>query len=998
MKLLKRLPLLMLLVGLFSSVQAQDITKGSIAGVVKDASGAVIPNATVQLTSPFGDRSTGTNSAGEYAFLNLSPGSGYAVSVNQSGFAPARVTDISVSLNQRVTADLTLQVGTTTQSVEVTAEGTQAVDLASTTVGANINTDLVKNVPVGRNVSAIIQMAPGVADSGGAGAANPSINGASGLENEYIINGVNVTDPAYGGFGTYSRVFGPLGTGVNFDFIQEVQVKSGGFEAQYGQALGGVVNVVTKSGTNKLHGSLYGYFQPRKFEATRPDLNRILTNKVTYTENVGSTDYGGDLGGYLVRDKLFWYGGFNPRFGHVYQHAAQGFANFALGTVDEKTTTYNYFGKLNYNLTSKHQLEGSVFGDPAHTPTTFNRGLNTTRTGPIDRLTTSKLEYGSRTWSGRYTGALTNSWVLTANYGNYFNKFTETPAFNGYRITDITPSQEKTGSNFAYGGLGFRENSESRVHQLTATSSHVVSLLGGHTFEYGYQFEDQNYDDFRLNSGPDFTLPSAPEFKLAAGKIQHGASLTRTHQNSKDLSSPIVLRVTRGDYSSPIVATNSRYHAGFVQDAWTIGNRLTIKPGLRFEQQAMAGNALRYVFAHNWAPRIGVIFDPTGSRKSKFFANWGRFFEKVPSDISIRSFSFETSVIGALYKDPGPGAAADLSPASYISGSKLSFQGGPDDLTIVAGGTKAQFQDEVVGGYEKEFNNGFTVQGHFVYRHLRRILEDVSGVNSTQANAGVTQQYVIANPNAKLDIFKNAFPCTTGPNCDQTTGFTDIGDNPLGKDGIPDGFPNPSRIYKAMELIVGKRFSNNFQFYGNYTLSKLYGNFQGSFRSDNGQTDPNISSLFDFTNSDNALADQFRPGVLPTDRRHQIKLFGNYQLRAFNFGASWNLQSGTPISKFLDHPVYLNAGEVPVGGRGVLGRTDWTFPLNLHGDYTFKMGESARLKFLADLFNVANQTRAFSVNQNFEVGGAPGTLNPDFLKASSYQNPFSARLGVRLEF
>src|SRR5260370_31341843 len=92
---------------------------------------------------------------------------------------------------------------------------------------------------------------------------------------------------------------------------------------------------------------------------------------------------------------------------------------------------------------------------------------------------------------------------------------------------------------------------------------------------------------------------------------------------------------------------------------------------------------------------------------------------------------------------------------------------------------------------------------------MRRIIEDVSGINVTQNNAGVVQQYVVANPSAKLDIFKNAYPCSSGPNCDLTTGYTNIGDNALGSDGVSDGFPNPSRIYQAMELLVTTRFSNN---------------------------------------------------------------------------------------------------------------------------------------------------------------------------------------------
>ena len=147
----------------------------------------------------------------------------------------------------------------------------------------------------------------------------------------------------------------------------------------------------------------------------------------------------------------------------------------------------------------------------------------------------------------------------------------------------------------------------------------------------------------------------------------------------------------------------------------------------------------------------------------------------------------------------------------------------------------------------------------------------------TQALAGSGQTYVLANPSAKLDIFHNGVPCKPpARGCDPDTGFnSDAGD--LGADGASDGFPNASRIYKSMELILTKRFSANWQFFGSYRLSKLYGNFEGSFRNDNGQQDPNISSLFDFTNSDNVLGDQFTPGVLPPDRRHALKMFTNYR-------------------------------------------------------------------------------------------------------------------------
>jgi hypothetical protein len=284
---------------------------------------------------------------------------------------------------------------------------------------------------------------------------------------------------------------------------------------------------------------------------------------------------------------------------------------------------------------------------------------------------------------------------------------------------------------------------------------------------------------------------------------------------------------------------------------------------------------------------------------------------------------------------------------------------------------------------------------------------------------GVPQLYVVGNPSAKLDLFQNVTACSSGPNCNLVTGYTNFANGNefgFGADGKPDGFPNPSRIYKSMELIFSKRLPfYNATFYGSYVLSKLDGNFQGSFRSDNGQQDPNISSLFDFTNSDGLLTGQYVPGVLPSDRTHQFKLFGNFQWHAINVGLSFTPTSGTPITKFLDHPDYENNGEIPVcldgtfscagGPRGAEGRTAWTYPFNVHLDYTWKLGERLRMKAVADMFNLFNQQTLIHINQNAEVNDSPGTPNPDFLKPQvnlnfpdAYQNPFNARLALRFEF
>jgi hypothetical protein len=342
--------------------------------------------------------------------------------------------------------------------------------------------------------------------------------------------------------------------------------------------------------------------------------------------------------------------------------------------------------------------------------------------------------------------------------------------------------------------------------------------------------------------------------------------------------------------------------------------------------------------------------------------------------------SNEWTVRGALYRDQG--GSIDLSPANYVgslySGQTLRFTGGPSLSMVTAGGPKPTWQDEIAAGYEREFGRTLTFSGRFLYRDLGGVLEDVSPLSVSDYEAGQPQQLVLANPSAKLNVF--------GPNV---------------------RFFDPQRTYKAMELVMSKRFKANGQVFASYRLSKLSGNYEGLFRSDAGLLAPYMSSSFDFTNSDGRLLDQARTGDLPLDRRHSLKLFGNYQfdtrwLKNLNLGAAWNIESGTPISKYMAHPAYDRPGELLTGDRGALGRTDWTFPVDLHADYTWKVIEGKNLKLVADLFNVFNQKRLIRVDQNFQLERY--TANPDFLKPNTanyaypYQVPFHARLGVRFEF
>jgi len=234
-------------------------------------------------------------------------------------------------------------------------------------------------------------------------------------------------------------------------------------------------------------------------------------------------------------------------------------------------------------------------------------------------------------------------------------------------------------------------------------------------------------------------------------------------------------------------------------------------------------------------------------------------------------------------------------------------------------------------------------------------------------------------------------------------------------DGIADGFPDPVRRYKAFELELNKRFADRWQLLSNIRIASLRGNYEGHLRNDNGQTDPGISSLFDFTAGDfNLLGDQFQVGPLNTDRRFVGNIYGSYAfggdhsgfnarfLNGLTLGLGFHMESGIPISEFLPHPVYLNAGEIPVGGRGKLGRTPFFSQLDLHADYPWVINERARVSFVADFFNVTNSRRLRLPDQFRQLD--LGENNPDFLQpsiinlTSGFHLPFSVRLGARFEF
>src|SRR5947209_17413578 len=343
--------LLALCLALFTfSAMAQTVTTGSIEGTVTDPQGGAVPNATVTVsgTNLIRAQTTQTNDQGYYEVLNLPPGR-YTVSVGAvKGFAETKKENVEVNLSKTSTADIQVNIGNVGGTVTITDTAGAAVDVSANTTGSNVSNEQFSNFPTQRTVQGLYSIAPTVSRSGLRDASgrdrDPSVGGSSGPENNYILDGVNTSDPAFGG----------SGANLPFEFVQEVEIKTGAYGAEYGKATGGIFNVVTKSGGNEFHGDIFGY-------GTTKGLVRGVKNfpfTGAAANGFSEVDLGGDIGGPIKKDKLWFFGAFNP----------QRRTNFYLTQTfhtpaQNKVTIPFYAGKLTWALNSKNTLTGSTFGD-----------------------------------------------------------------------------------------------------------------------------------------------------------------------------------------------------------------------------------------------------------------------------------------------------------------------------------------------------------------------------------------------------------------------------------------------------------------------------------------------------------------------------------------------------------------------------------------------------------------------------------------------------------
>ncbi len=1043
-----------------------------LIGVVRDAStgeaveGAVV---VVQGEKLQGERTQTTNISGLYRIPNLPPGENYTVTVLHKGYGNGQKrSGLTLRAASTIRVDVSLVPGPSGEGKEIINVEVPAptVDQGAASVAMSVDKEMARRVPIAlptgkgganRSFEAVAEATPGARND----TYGTSVAGTTSPENKYYVDGLSVNDPA----------FGLNGTGLSVEFVEEVRVEAGGYLPEFGRATGGIVNGITKSGSNEFHGSVWGNYTPGQLQGRNTVAIREGSSVVTDRSLGWIGDAGFDVGGRIITDKLWFYGGVSfartvynidthwnrqvfqrdPEGNYIYNDA--GYAQALLdpntgykvtervaGTEERRKAQSNQIqaiAKLTYHPVKNHTLEllGIFAPTLAGGNGTYSMNAATALpevgnvSGTYNALASKSQDTSSDVQLKWAATADDNKWNFDTTLGWHHQISNSLPvdgsrvggsglaAIPGVIYRQNNPTFHDLSDNVfglnvpgGMGGCGYIPNmldASSRgtptcpvqtwttggpgfIYQRTldrmqarSVATRVFHGAGTHVLKFGVDFEYMSYDSNRGYSGGTLYRENTL-----------GTGFTDLRQYSF-LTSP----------DEATILSNLKWHVysttigGFVQDSWSIMDRVTLNAGVRYDAQHLFGGDKKLAMSlpNQISPRIGVIFDPTQSGRTKLFVNYARYYQSVPLNLADRAGSGEPSTQSTHFA-PGfapPGvpegtmACDPLNPNSTAAcradeGRRvLGDSSTPDQLWALTGAgkvavdpkIKAPSTDEVVAGGELEIIRDARLGLSYSHRWMTKTIEDMSRDEATT--------YFIGNP-----------------------GY-----------GIARDFPKAQRVYDAVMLYVDKRFTRNFLINGSYTLAFNRGNLAGLYRPETGQLDPNANSTFDLVS---LLVNQY--GYLPGDTRHSFKMFmaGEIPLtngHSLTLGGSMRANSGGPTNALGSHVLY-GANEAYLLPRGTGPRLPWQFRIDTNFGYRKQLSKDLAISLTMTIFNVANFQQTVAIDETYTLDdvvpvaganvsdlgnlknadGAIIVKNPNYGRPIAFQQPRMFSFGVRLIF
>ncbi len=1030
-------------------------TTGSIAGTITDANiSKPVGDAVVIATSPSlqGEQVAVTDDKGAFE-ITLLPSGNYTLTVQREGYRPFQQAGLRVTIDKIIRIQLILQPDSFEGPPIVISAGDRPPTISqSETTGVTFDTHRIDLVPsgrpgAGRGFEQLLTSVPGVHNDG----VGLQMNGSGGPENGFVIDGVMVNDPAVG----------TQGTTLLQNFIEEVDVKTGGYQAEYGRATGGIINVVTKSGGNEFHGSVFVDYSP--FEASRKQIGAPGLAIAARSAQRFSLDFGAELGGPILKDKLWFYAGFAPQILStntdriIQAQSDNGFGRAKLDSngvpithaiasksYQNTATSYQFTGKLTYLLNENHTLALAVYGDP--TSNTGAQGGQALAYNANEGSLLFNTPAGSTDVSLRYAGKLLNKTMLVEATGAYHHQFggggavgvnfvpingvsaaalQNTPlviwrgAHNllspGFANDPTVPDYQKSAAveqgcaidansfdpcpvnNYTTGGAGFVSNTTLDRLGGVLKLSNFAELLGHHQFKYGIDGAKDTFNQEKFYTGGQI-------FQA----LQTNGVVTRFfgvrgfgHADPNKPGQPAFN--SNGTLAGTTVNTNTQNLsiAAFAEDSWNIADKVVLDIGVRAEKQAMYADPNSRDAAGNKVSGAQINLTNVMPRIGLVYDFTGRGLSKVYASY------------GRFYEyvplDLADRALSAETQATFTTNAQSCVNPqDPRTCSLVTGGQAGGRTYTFTGGaagdsIDPKLKGQYAdeVQGGIQYQLYR----DVSvGVDYVHKSLGRIIEDMSVDDGNTYFLSNPGVPGTLGYAGTTAAGLTVLE-------------PPPRRVYDGVTLSVNKNFSENYLVAASYTYSQFRGNYPGLFNAVTGQLDPNILSEYDLL----SLLPN-KDGPLPGDIPNAFKVDTAYlypidEKTSLQLGGNLHAQEGTPINYLGAHPLY-GPSEAFILPRGSGGRLPWTWSLNLRAGATYKISKDYNLGATIDLFNVTDNRTATAVDQNYtfdsvspvvngkprdlaflkSTAGAPATVNPQFLTPLAYQLPFSARFGARLSF
>jgi Carboxypeptidase regulatory-like domain/TonB dependent receptor-like, beta-barrel len=886
-------------------VFAQAQTTSTLTGTVTDSTGAVVPGATVSITSPSligGAHSATTDSQGVYRFPSLQPGV-YALTAELQGFRTVTHDNIRLPLGATITMDVAMGQVAAAETVVVSGRPSM-VDVKSSAANTQIDNELLQNLPTQRFQPDVINLAPGIT--------NNVAYGGTADSNALLIDGVDVSDPDGGSAWSF----------FNYNWIQEVQVVGLGANAEYGEFTGAAANSIVRSGANRFSG-LFEYLTERNSWLSDNTGNLPEDLRADFKPREIDTwwDTTAQVGGPIKQDKLWFFTGVQ------YFKQLDRPAGFNGPFTSEKDP--RYIGKINWAASPNVKVEGFYEWDKYDIT---GRGA-----GPDRPPETTVIEPAPETnWNGRVTWTINAKTLLDVRNGGY----------TGYYPLEPTPPNTRSGpfprrdENFNYSVNSSYYYRADRTRNVTAaTLTRYADKFAGksHEFKFGFEFERSKIVN---------------EYGYPGGRLYYDYG-----------GAPYEVYLWDGY----VVNATGKRASLYAQDTWTVTDRLTINPGIRFNLNRGSVPERGAVLKTNpISPRIGLAWDVTGDHRTVVRLHYGRYHDALLGgtyyhmDTSQQHPKFTALVLGE-------------NDFEIIDTVDVANNVGIDpDL-------KQSYVDQYLAGIERELFPDFSVQ----VQYIRRNYENFMAFVDTGATYDPVQRRD-PGPDNQLD---------TADDGELITVYNKSGDTFYLMTN-PDG---ATRTYNGFQINVRKRFSHNWQTNTSYTWSRTRGNVNNNF----GANAAGSSSTSDtgqsgvFANPNRAILSD---GPAVFDYTHHFKAEGTYRIPywgGFNIsgiyryitGAAWGRRTGIRDLDQGSETVRIE----PRGTRRVDARNNFDFRV----EKTFVFGQQSRTAgVFVDIFNVNNQ----GIPDSEDSRPVIDTSGSTFGNPRVWIDPRLVRLGLRFTF